>query len=108
MATRETTNVGRRIREIRENAGLSRKALAEQIQISPSTIRDIETGEKLPRTETLILLCNYFDVTSDVFLQDELKVGYQVRTANYWKQLETLSPEERDKKLALIEAIIAL
>lgn len=106
MTVKEPNNLGRRVREIRENAGISRKALAEGISVSISTIRDIEMGVKIPRTDTLVLICNYFHISADYILQDSLEVGYQARIGSYMKQLEECVPEEREKKLSLIQAVM--
>jgi len=53
MKATRRIDVGKRVREIRKNAGLSMKALAEKVGVSAQTIQRIETGMVSPSVTLL-------------------------------------------------------
>ena len=61
-------SVGRRIRNYREELGLTREAFAEQVGISPQFLSEIEHAKKGISVETLHKICTAFQVSSDYFL----------------------------------------
>ena len=60
--------VGRRIRNYREELGLTREAFAEQVGISPQFLSEIESAKKGISVETLHKICTAFQVSSDYFV----------------------------------------
>jgi transcriptional regulator with XRE-family HTH domain len=60
--------VGERLREAREEKGISQAKLAEEIGVDKSFIGHIEIGKSSISVETLILLADYFNVTTDYLL----------------------------------------
>jgi transcriptional regulator with XRE-family HTH domain len=58
-----------RLRELREQAGLSREELAEQAGMKVGGIRDLEQGVNQPRWETVLVLAKVFGVTCEAFNQ---------------------------------------
>lgn len=50
-----------RIKEYREKAGLSQKALADLVEVSPQIIRRIEVGQQKPTTERAQLIADALD-----------------------------------------------
>ena len=61
-------SVGRRIRNYREELGLTREAFAEQVGISPQFLSEIEHAKKGISVETLHKICTAFQVSSDFFV----------------------------------------
>ena len=57
-----------RIRELREERGMTQVQLAKEIGFSPNTISQYETGVLEPNLQTIKKLCDYFNVTADYFL----------------------------------------
>ena len=45
-----------RLRDLREKTGLSQRAVAQRLDVSPSIISSYETGERTPCTENLLAL----------------------------------------------------
>lgn len=43
-----------KLRELRMNAGLSQRAVAKNLAVSPSIISSYETGERTPSVENLL------------------------------------------------------
>lgn len=62
------TNVGVRIRELRENRKLSRETLAEKIDISTKFLYEIETGKKGFSAEILCRLSKELAVSCDYIM----------------------------------------
>ena len=60
-----------RLRQLRENAGLSQRTIAKQLNISPSIVSGYETGERTPSTENLLALSYLFRCTTDYLLGRE-------------------------------------
>ena len=64
-------NVGLRIRELRENAGLTVNKLANMSGISQSHLREIELGNKNPTVETLSYFCEALGISLKQFFSDK-------------------------------------
>ena len=62
---------GRKIRELREEKGLSRKALAEIFNLKQNAIYEWEVRGKQTDYETLCNLADYFGVSVDYLLGRE-------------------------------------
>lgn len=52
--------LARRVREVRENAGVSRDAARHAIEVSRSTCSDIESGERPLKGDELVVLADLF------------------------------------------------
>lgn len=57
--------VSKRLRELRENAGITQKEIAEMLNVKPATISRYENGTNEPDTKTLRWYAEHFDVTLD-------------------------------------------
>ena len=57
-----------RLRELREEKGLSQIQLAKVICVNQRTISNYELGIREPDIQTIKKLCKFFDVTSDYLL----------------------------------------
>ena len=58
----------RAIKDIREELGVSREALAEFLGISLSSLGYYERGERTPDADTIVKLARFFNVTTDYLL----------------------------------------
>lgn len=65
------TAVGRRIRELREEQGVSLSALAARAGIGKGTLSELETGQRNPTLETLYALAAPLQVPLAVLLGEE-------------------------------------
>lgn len=61
-------NYKERIRELRENAGLSQMQLAKKINVSQSAVAKWELGKTEPTASALISLAKFFNETTDYLL----------------------------------------
>lgn len=67
------SNLGQRLRDLREKTGSSQKVVAQKLGIAQSTIQRYEQGWT-PKGDHLIKLCTFFHVSSDwiLFGKEEL------------------------------------
>jgi len=66
---------GRKLRRLRERAGISQTELAPLIGLSERSkgyISEIESGKKVPPAETILRIALYFNVTTDYLLRDDI------------------------------------
>lgn len=54
--------------ELREDAGITQKQLANELHMAPTTISSYETGKILPPPDKLVAIADYFCVTTDYLL----------------------------------------
>ena len=66
--------------QLRKKSGLSQEQLAEQLNVSRQAISKWESGSAFPESEKLIIISNYFGVSVDYLLKDE--VEDDAKTAN--------------------------
>lgn len=66
--------LGNKVRLLREKIDVSRKELAENLQISYAALAKYETNEREPDLETLHKFADYFEVSIDELL-DRKKIG---------------------------------
>jgi len=63
MGIRKLRNdIGRKLKELRQERELSQEKLAEYVNMSREHISCIERGKNLPTVETLYHLANYFEI----------------------------------------------
>ena len=67
---------GNRLKELRLNAGLSQKQLADKLWITKATVSYYELSERNPSPEILIKIAKVFHVTTDYMLGIEDKQKY--------------------------------
>lgn len=60
---------GENMRKLRESKGYTQSTLGDALNLSPSTIGMYEQGRRLPDAETLIRMCELFNVSSDYLLE---------------------------------------
>lgn len=63
----EAARFGGRLKELREQAGLSQKALAEKAGFVTSAIGHLEQGLRKPAWETVLALCAALGVSCEAF-----------------------------------------
>lgn len=70
-------NVGKFIKELRTEAGLSQQALADQLYIGREAVSKWERGVNLPSVEVMIMIADFFHIT-----KDELLYGARITKEN--------------------------
>src|SRR4030066_329861 len=65
-------DLGKRIKQIRENEGISQEKLSSAIGISRSAISQIESGERKITAEELVLLANKFNISLENLINPDI------------------------------------
>ena len=67
--------IGKRVRRQRERLSLTRDQFAEQIDISPQFLAEIENGKKGMSAETLYKICEKAGASTDYILMGRQSMG---------------------------------
>ena len=101
-----TKSMGEKLRAYRAACGWTIKDCAEKIGISTRYLADIERGDKVPKMETFVRMVNILQASADDVLQDSLVVGYEVKSNDLLKRLESLAPVKRKQALEILDSVI--
>ncbi len=97
--------LGRRIRERREQDGLSRKALAEAVHISESHLANIERGSNTTSVMVLVEIANTLKTTPDALLMESLHSQRNARLQRYVECICNCSDDELEAVVNITAAI---
>lgn len=70
-------DLGARIRQCRQSAGLTQGELAKEAGVSTSFIGHIERGSRVTSVDTLVNICNALNVSMDYLLAASLNNNYE-------------------------------
>lgn len=100
--------IGRRLREKREQAGYTRERLGELCSLSPRFIANIEFGDSTFSLDSLMTVCRVLSCSSDDLLFGSSIDGEAwTETISKLRQLDTKYKEPVNKTIqGLIEAIV--
>ena len=88
---------------IRAQAGVTQEQLAEQLEVSRQSVSKWESGTSFPEMDTLLRICDLYDVDLDLLLRGNVEESRVSDTARYDAHMNRFS-----LRLALsISAIIA-
>ena len=62
------TDIGKRIKKLREEKGLNQNEFAKIIKIGKATIIKYETGVSTPKIRMIIAVAKFFEVSTDYLL----------------------------------------
>lgn len=94
--------LGRRLRRFRHEKHFTQEDLAYYVDVSKTTICNIESGQKAMRIETLVALCNVLEITADSLLADSLECAL---TAESHELSEILSDCTIYERRVLLEVL---
>lgn len=69
-------NFAEKLSNLRIQNGYSQEGLAEKLYVSRQAVSKWEVGTTLPETDKLIAISNFFHVSIDYLLKDNVKVNY--------------------------------
>ncbi|MDO4156314.1 MAG: helix-turn-helix transcriptional regulator [Oscillospiraceae bacterium] len=73
----------KRICELRKNAGLTQKQVAQYLKMSQTGYSKYETGENNPSIGILCALADYYHVSVDYLIErTDIKIPYSKKTKN--------------------------
>ena len=97
--------VGEQVRTAREQAKLTQEALAEQIDVSPQFVSDLERGVVGISLSTLKRLCSVLDVASDQIL---FGTEIQDRSLLLAKSCETLTDAQFAALMEMVTCFVKI
>ncbi|WP_371364566.1 hypothetical protein SRRS_52290 [Sporomusa rhizae] len=95
-------NIGERLRFLREQSGISGKALAEKIGLVPSQINKIEHNVTKPSIDSLERICTALGIPLSEFFAVE-KTEIEPELQRFLHSAKKLTPAEREKFIELID-----
>ena len=98
--------VGKRIKQCREEIGLTQSQLAEKIGISTKQMSAIERGAAFPHCENLIKLINELKIPSDAIFCDVVDKSRRYTISKLSAQIEELPPESKRLIYNIIDIMI--
>lgn len=87
-------DIGKRIAEVREQAGLTQSALAREMGISQSAVSQIEAGERNPSYDMLRQIAKALDVSVPYLVGAEVETLTR-QEETHFRQYRGLSDEAR-------------
>ena len=103
----DSKSMGKKLRSYRAKCGWSLKECSEKIGISTRYLADIERGDKVPKLETFLLILNTLTASADDVLQDSLAVGYEAKSNDIIRKLNTLDVIKRKQTLDIFDRVIS-
>ena len=94
---------GKRMREIRVSKGISIQKVADDVGIQRNYVSQIEKGDKLPSTDTMIRIANALNVTMDLLFCDYLDAANQVIPSGIYAKIVELPRNQQRHIERLIE-----
>ena len=98
--------VGKRIKERREELGMTQEEFAEKLGVATNYISTIERGASFPRYEKLVLLLNGLQTSADAIFCDVLDYSNGYQASELSQKLEELPPDEQKRILGVVEFMI--
>ena len=98
--------IGRRIKECRENIGLTQEQFAEKIGMASNYISTVQRGASFPRCENLIAIINGLGVSADAIFCDVLDQPTDFQKSRIFKDLSNLPPAAQKRILQMMELMI--
>jgi transcriptional regulator with XRE-family HTH domain len=77
-------NIGRKIRQYREKAGLSQEQVAKRLKLNRVSYTQLEQGNRKVNTDELVELAKLFNITPDMILgfREEIEVNLEEKPKN--------------------------
>ena len=82
---------GQKLQGLRQRAGMSQDALAEQMNVSRQAVSRWERDETMPDTDKVVALADLFDVTTDYLLRQQVQTHTPPR-----RETHATEPEKGD------------
>lgn len=76
-------SIGKTIKELREERGITQAELAKQIGVTQDSISLWEKNKRIPNTQYIIALCKVFKIPSDYLLGLENEDGSKTYNNTY-------------------------
>lgn len=101
--------IGTKIQTLRKQHGLSQEQLAETLGVSRQAVSKWEAEQSVPDIDKIILICDYFGVTTDYILRNEdLSYSQIAQSTNAIENEEKKENTENKKKSTILLAVAVM
>lgn len=97
--------IGKKLRMVRLDEGLTQEYVAERVGINTSHISNIENNRVKISLTTLVRLCNVLNATVDYILSDEYPSDTSAIDNEILKELKSCSNDKKEKILKIIKIL---
>jgi transcriptional regulator with XRE-family HTH domain len=101
-----TSNLGRRVLQARQEAGLTQKQLAEGINKTTQSVKLVEKGLSSMKLETFITLCEFTNKTPNFFMQDDCRQAKIENIVSMIDKVDSFNGSQLDLLKEALEKII--
>ena len=98
--------IGKRIKQRREQIGLTQEQFAEKLGVAPNYISTIERGASFPRCEKLIAIINGLETSADAIFCDVIDHTTEYRASVLSRKLQALPPADQKRILEIVEFLV--
>lgn len=99
--------VGKRIKERREQLGLTQEQFAEKLGVATNYISTIERGASFPRYEKLVAIINALDTSADaVFCDVVVRSSLEYKSCALLEEMEDLPLEDQNRILETLDFLV--
>lgn len=98
--------IGERIKQCREQLGLTQEQFAERLGLTTNYISTVERGASFPRCEKLIAIINGLETSADAIFCDVITHTAAYRSGILSEELKELPAEEQQRILEIVELMI--
>ena len=98
--------IGERIKQCREQLGLTQEQFAERLGLTTNYISTVERGASFPRCEKLIAIINGLETSADAIFCDVITHTSEDRSGILSEELKERPAEEQQLILEIVELMI--
>lgn len=98
--------IGKRLKQRREELGLTQDKLAERTGFTTNYISTLERGQSFPRCEKLITLLNALETSPEIIFCDVVTFANTAKTSQLSEELASLPPDAQKRILRVVELMI--
>jgi len=98
--------IGKRIKQCREQLGLTQEQFAEKLGVATNYISTIERGASFPRCEKLIAIINGLETSADAIFCDVLEHTSEYQASALSQKLSQLPMDDQKRILEIGELMI--
>ncbi len=96
----ELKSIGKKIKEQRLRKNISQEKLAEIIDVTPSYISNLESGNRVASLPTMLAIANVLDLSFDYLMLDNLKTNSkEIMTDTALLEFKKILNDIKDKEL---------
>ena len=98
--------VGKRIKQRREQLGLTQEQFAEKLGVATNYISTIERGASFPRYEKLVAIINALETSADAIFCDVVTHSLEYNSYMLLDKMRDLPPEEQNRILETLDFLV--